>query len=156
MQRCQIHKRRNVKDHLPEHCRADYDRQLRNAYAMASYEDAKAALEKLFRQLERVNPSAARSLEEGLEETLTLHRLGVGTLLRRSLASTNIIESCLSTVRHVAHNVKRWQGGDHVARWTAAGLLEAEKQFRRVKGYRELKALGEKLNPGLHSQEQVA
>ena len=100
--------------------------------------------------------SAARSLEEGMEETLTLHRLGVSTLLRRSLATTNIIESCLSTVRHVARNVKRWHGGDHVARWTAAGLLEAEKKFRKVKGYRELKALREKLNPGLHSQEQVA
>jgi transposase-like protein len=156
VQRCQIHKRRNVKDHLPEGCRADYDRQLRNAYAMASYEDAKAALEKLFRQLERINPSAARSLEEGMEETLTLHRLGVGPLLRRSLATTNIIESCLSTVRHVARNVKRWQGGDHIARWTAAGLLEAEKKFRRVKGYRELKELAGKLNPHSTPQQQVA
>ena len=108
------------------------------------------------RQLCEVNPSAARSLEEGMEETLTLHRLGVTPLLRRSLATTNIIESCLSTVRHVARNVKRWQGGDHLARWAAAGLLEAEKKFRKVKGYRELKELAEKLNPGLHSQVQVA
>ncbi|MGH9555708.1 MAG: IS256 family transposase [Terriglobales bacterium] len=156
VQRCQLHKRRNVKDHLPEHCRADYDRQLRNAYAMTSYADAKAALEKLFRQLERINPSAARSLEEGMEETLTLHRLGVSTLLRRSLATTNIIESCLSTVRHVARNVKRWQAGDHVARWTAAGLVEAEKKFRKVKGYRELKELAGKLNPHSTPQQQVA
>jgi len=156
VQRCQIHKRRNVRDHLPEGCRADYDRQMRNAYAMTSYEDAKGALEKLFRQLERINPSAARSLEEGMEETLTLHRLGVSTLLRRSLASTNIIESCLSTVRHVARNVKRWQGGDHLARWTAAGLLEAEKKFRKVKGYRELKELAAKLNPHSTPQQQVA
>lgn len=156
VQRCQLHKRRNVKDHLPEGCRADYDRQSRNAYAMSNYEDAKAALEKIFRQLERINPSAARSLEEGMEETLTLHRLGVGPLLRRSLATTNIIESCLSTVRHVARNVKRWQGGDHVARWTAAGLLEAEKKFRKVKGYRELKELAGKLNPHSTPQQQVA
>jgi len=156
VQRCPLHKRRNVTDHLPEHCRADYDRQLRNAYAMSSYPDAKQALERIWRQLCDVNPSAARSLEEGMEETLTLHRLGVSPLLRRSLASTNIIESCLSTVRHVARNVKRWQGGDHIARWTAAGLLEAEKKFRKLKGHQELKALGEKLNPGLHSQEQVA
>ena len=156
VQRCQLHKRRNVKDHLPEGCRADYDRQLRNAYAMTSYEDAKAALEKLFRQLERINPSAARSLEEGRDETLTLHRLGVGTLLRRSLATTNVIESCLSTVRYVARNVKRWQGGDHIARWTAAGLLEAEKKFRKVKGYRELKELAAKLNPHSTPQQQVA
>ena len=156
VQRCQLHKRRNVKDHLPEACRADYDRQLRNAYAMASYEDAQAALEKLFRQLERINPSAAHSLEEGLEETLTLHRLEVGPLLRRSLSSTNLIESCLSTVRHVARNVKRWQGGDHIARWTAAGLLEAEKKFRKVRGYRELKELAGKLNPRSTPQQQVA
>jgi transposase-like protein len=156
VQRCQLHKRRNVRDHLPEGCRADYDRQLRNAYAMSSYPDAKAALERIFRQLERINPSAARSLEEGMEETLTLHRLGVGTLLRRSLSSTNIIESCLSTVRHVARNVKRWQGGDHIARWTAAGLLEAEKKFRKVKGYRELKELAAKLNPHSTPQQQVA
>jgi putative transposase len=156
VQRCQIHKRRNVRDHLPEGCRADYERQLRNAYAMSSYEDAKGALEKLFRQLERINPSAARSLEEGMEETLTVHRLGLSPLLRRSLASTNIIESCLSTVRHVSRNVKRWQGGDHIARWTAAGLLEAEKKFRKVKGYRELKELAAKLNPHSTPQQQVA
>ncbi len=156
VQRCQLHKRRNVKDHLPEGCRADYDRQLRNAYAMTSYEDARAALEKLFRQLQRINPSAARSLEEGMDETLTLHRLGVRPLLRRSLATTNIIESCLSTVRHVARNVKRWQGGDHIARWTATGLLEAEKKFRKVKGYRELKELTAKLNPHSTPQQQVA
>ncbi len=156
VQRCQLHKRRNVRDHLPEGCRADYDRQLRNAYAMSSYEDAKTALQKLFRQLERINPSAARSLEEGMEETLTLHRLGISPVLRRSLASTNIIESCLGTVRHVARNVKRWQGGDHIARWTAAGLLEAEKKFRKVKGYRELKELARKLNPHSTPQQQVA
>jgi len=77
-------------------------------------------------------------------------------VLRRSLSTTNLIESCLSTVRHVARNVKRWRAGDHVARWTAAGLLEAEKKFRKVKGYRELKKLNRILNPELHSQAQVA
>ena len=156
VQRCQIHKRRNVNDPLPQHCRADYDRQLRNAYAMTRYPDAKQALQRLWRQLCDVNPSAARSLEEGMEETLTLHRLGVGPLLRRSLATTNLIESCWSTVRSVARNVKRWQGGNHGARWTAAGLLEAENKFRKVRGYRELKELAEKLH--LHStpQQQVA
>lgn len=156
VQRCQLHKRRNVKEHLPEHCRGEYDRRLRNAYAMTGYPEAKQALERLWRQLCDINPSAARSLEEGMEETLTLHRLGVSPLLRRSLSTTNVIESCLSTVRHVARNVKRWREGDHVARWTAAGLLEAEKKFRRVKGYRELKELNRILNPELHSQAQVA
>jgi transposase-like protein len=156
VQRCQIHKRRNVKEHLPKSAQGDTDRRIRNAYAMTGYAEAKAELEKIFRQLERINPSAARSLEEGLEETLTVHRLGVGTLLRRTLASTNPIESCLSTVERVAHNVKRWRAGDHALRWTATGLLEAEKKFRRVKGYRELEILQRKLNPSLTQQEQVA
>ena len=156
VQRCQIHKRRNVKDHLPKQAQGDTDRRIRNAYALTSYAEAKAELEKIFRQLERVNPSAARSLEEGLEETLTVHRLNVGALLRRTLASTNPIESCLSTVERVAHNVKRWRGGDQPLRWTATGLLEAEKKFRRVKGYRELEALCHRLNPSLTQQVQVA
>lgn len=156
VQRCQFHKMENVVAHLPEGCRADWRRRLRNAYAMTSYAEAKAALEKLWRQLCEINPSAARSLEEGREETLTLHRLGVGPLLRRTLSTTNAIESCLSTVRQVTRNVTHWQGGDHIARWTAAGLLEAEKKFNRVKGYRELRELAKKLDPELHSQKQVA
>jgi len=82
VQRCQIHKRRNVKEHLPKSAQGDTDRRIRNAYAMTEYAAAKSELEKIFRQLERINPRAARSLEEGLEETLTVHRLGVGTLLR--------------------------------------------------------------------------
>ena len=93
VQPCQIHERRNVKECLPENYQKDYDRPMRNANAMNNYAQAKAALEKIFRQLERVNPSAARSLEEGLEETLTVHRLGVGAALRRKLATTNPIES---------------------------------------------------------------
>src|SRR5690349_19861530 len=105
VQRCQIHKRRNVKEYLPENCQRDYDRRMRNAYAMNNYAEAKAALEKIFRQLERINPTAARSLEEGLEETLTVHRLGVGAVLRRKLATTNPIESCLSTVQRVVRIV---------------------------------------------------
>jgi putative transposase len=156
VQRCQLHKRRNVAEYLPQNAQGDYDRRIRNAYAMTNYADAKAELEKIFRQLERVNPSAARSLEEGLEETLTVHRLGVGELLRRSLATTNPMESCLSTVERVARNVKRWHGGDQPLRWTATGLLEAERKFRRVKGYRELALLHRKLNPSLTQQVQVA
>jgi len=91
-----------------------------------------------------------------MEETLTVHRLGVGELLRRSLATTNPIESCLSTVERVARNVKRWRGGDQPLRWTATGLLEAQKKFRRVKGYRELGLLHRRMNPSLTQQEQVA
>ena len=156
VQRCQIHKRRNVKEHLPKSAQGDTDRRIRNAYAMTEYAAAKAELEKIFRQLERINPSAARSLEEGLEETLTVHRLGVGKLLRQTLASTNPIESCFSIVEKVARNVKRWRAGNHSLRWTATGLLEAEKKFRKVKGYRELEILQRKLNPSLTQHEQVA
>ena len=156
VQRCQIHKRRNVKEHLPKSAQGDTDRRIRNAYAMTGYAEAQAELGKIFRQLERINPSAARSLQEGLEETLTVHRLGVGTLLRRTLASSNPIESCFSIVEKVARNVKRWRAGDHALRWTATGLLEAEKKFRRVKGYRELERLQRKLNPSLTQQVRVA
>ncbi len=156
VQRCQLHKRRNVAEYLPKNAQGDYDRRIRNAYAMTGYAEAKAELEKIFRQLERVNPSAARSLEEGMEETLTVHRLGVGELLRRSLATTNPIESCLSTVERVARNVKRWHGGDQPLRWTATGLLEAERKFRKVKGFRELANLHRKLNPSLTQHTQVA
>jgi putative transposase len=156
LQRCQLHKRRNVKEYLPKNAQGDYDRRIRNAYAMTGYAEAKAELQKIFRQLERVNPPAAHGLEEGLEETLTVHRLGVGELLRRSLANTNPIESCLSTVERVACNVKRWHAGDQALRWTATGLLEAERKFRKVKGFRELPALQRKLNPALTQQAQVA
>jgi putative transposase len=155
VQRCQIHKRRNVKDHLPENCQKDYDRRIRNAYAMTHYAEARAELEKIVRQLERINPSAAHSLEEGLEETLTVHRLGVGARLRRTLSSTNPIESCLSTVERVARNVKRWREGDQSLRWTATGLLEAEKRFNRIKGYREIGVLNRRLNPSTTQQEEV-
>jgi putative transposase len=120
---------------------------MRNAYAMGGYTEAKAALEKIFRQLERINPSAARSLEEGLEETLTVHRLGMGAVLRRKLATTNPIESCLSTLQRVARNVKRWREGNQPLRWTATRLLEAGKEFRRIMGYQELLLLKERLNP---------
>ena len=99
--------------------------------------------------------SAARSLEEALEETLTVHRLGIGAVLRRKLATTNAIESCLSTVQRVARNVKRWREGNQPLRWTATGLLEAEKKFRRIKGYQEILLLKERLNPSGIQQKEV-
>ena len=156
VQRCQLHKRRNVAEYLPKNAQGDYDRRIRNAYAMTGYGEAKTELEKIFRQLERVNPSAARSLEEGMDETLTVHRLGLAEPLRRSLTTTNPIESCLSTVERVARRVKRWHGGDQALRWTATGLLEAERKFRKVRGYREMPTLQRKLNPSLTQQVQFA
>ena len=107
---------------------------MRNAYAMNNYTEAKEALQKIFLHLEPINPSAARSLQEGLEETLTVHRLGIGAVLRRKPGTANPIDSCLSTVQRVARNVKRWSDGNQALRWTATGLLEAEKKFRRIKG----------------------
>lgn len=145
--RCQIHKRRNVVEHLPKTYQAGVERQLKAAYAMSSYKDAKAGLNRVVDYLERLNPSAARSLEEGLEETLTLHRLGVADALRVSLRSTNIIESSLSRVEDISGRVKRWRGGDHLQRWTGKALLVAEKKWRKVKGWQSMPALMDSLNP---------
>src|SRR5437016_10347457 len=133
IQRCQVHKKRNVIDHLPQDHKADVKRKLQNAYAMVEYSDAKRALQSLHRELMHINPSAARSLEEGLEEMLTVHRLRVPEQLRRTLSSTNVIESAFSIVETVCRNVKRWRDGDHIERWVASGLLVAERQFRRAK-----------------------
>src|SRR2546427_12248073 len=141
LQRCQVHKRRNVIDHLPEEHKPTVKKKLQNAYAMSEYVDAKRALERLHRELMELNPSAARSLEEGMEETLTVHRLRVPSQLRRPLASTNVIESAFSIVETVCRNVKRWRAGDHIERWVGSGLLVAERQFRKVQGYREIPAL---------------
>jgi transposase-like protein len=141
IQRCQVHKRRNVVDHLPEEHKPAVKKKLQNAYAMSEYADAKRALDRLHRELMELNPSAARSLEEGMEETLAVHRLRVPAHLRRTLASTNVIESAFSIVETVCRNVKRWRTGDHIERWVGSGLLVAERQFRKVQGYREIPAL---------------
>jgi transposase-like protein len=109
IQRCQVHKKRNVLDHLPEEHKAGVRRKLQNAYAMKEYEPARRALTQLHRELMDLNPSAARSLEEGMEETLTVHKLGVPDQLRRTLACTNVIESAFSIVETVCRNVKRWR-----------------------------------------------
>jgi transposase-like protein len=141
IQRCQVHKKRNVVDQLTEEYKADVKRKLQNAYNMAGYGDAKRALERLHRELMDINPSAARSLEEGLEETLTVHRLGIPEQLRRTLASTNVIESAFSIVGTVCRNVKRWRQGDQIERWVGSGLLVAERQFRKVIGFRHIPTL---------------
>jgi putative transposase len=136
IQRCQVHKRRNVLDHLPEDQKPLVAAKLNTAYAMENYDAAKQALSGLHRELMDFNPSAARSLAEGLEETLTVHRLHVPPQLRQTLASTNVIESAFSVVEKVCANVKRWHPGDQRERWVGSGLLVAEKQFRRVRGHK--------------------
>ena len=108
---------------------------------MKHYAEALSALKKTVRWLATLSEGAARSLEEGLEETLTLHRLGLPETLRHSLATTNVIESCFGHVEHLTRNVKRWRNGSMVLRWVGTMLLHAEKKFRRIRGYQALPAL---------------
>src|SRR5260370_20258414 len=129
IQRCQVHKRRNVLDHLSEEQQPQVAKKLNAAYALQDYEAAQQTLDTLHRELMDLNPSAARSLGEGMEETLTVHKLHVPKQLRMTLASTNVIESAFSIVEQVCRNVKRWHGGDQRERWVGSGLLVAEKQF---------------------------
>jgi putative transposase len=141
VQRCVRHKERNVLDHLPEHARDSVRRRLRAAWALDDHDSALDRLGALADELARTDPGAAASLREGLEETLTGTRLGVRGNLKRTLASTNPCESMIETVRRISRNVKRWRNGDMCLRWTAAGMLEAETQFRRIIGHGDLAKL---------------
>lgn len=156
VQRCQLHKRRNVTELLPKEYQRSADQRIKAAYGMKDFEPAKAQLEKTVEWLEGINPSAAASLREGLEETLTLHRLGIPGELRRSLQSTNLIESALSVASDLADNVKCWRTGDMRLRWIAAGLLAAEKQFRRVRGHKMMPKLTAALGSGAIAGESQA
>jgi putative transposase len=132
---------RDVLDHLPEHQRDTVRRRLRAAWALDDHEAALERLRVLADELARTDPGTAASLREGLEETLTITRLGVTGRLKLTLASTNPCESMIETVRRISRNVKRWQSGDMCLRWTAAGMLEAQAQFRRIIGYPDLAKL---------------
>jgi transposase-like protein len=141
IQRCQVHKCRNVLDHLPERQRPWARTILNRAYNSADVATARRLLVDLARRLETHYPSAAESVREGLEETLTILTLGISDRLRHSLATTNAIESLMSRIRHVKRNVKRWRGGAMMERWVAAGVLEATKGFRRLKGKADMPKL---------------
>ena len=141
IQRCQIHKGRNIIERLPEHMHASVRKALRQAWDQDDAEKAERQLKNLARRLEQVEPGVAGSILEGLDEVLTVIRLGLPPELRRSLACTNIIENALGTVRRVTRNVKRWRSAEMALRWTAAGMLEASKTFRRLKAYRQLPIL---------------
>jgi transposase-like protein len=156
IQRCQVHKRRNVLDHLTDEQKPAVAKKLNAAYALEDYAAAKQALNLLHRELMDLNPSAARSLGEGMEETLTVHRLHVPAQLRKTLASTNVIESAFSIVEQVCKNVKRWHGGDQRERWVGSGLLVAQKQFRRVTGYKQIPALIRELEALAPPKPEVA
>lgn len=139
--RCQIHKLRNVRDHLPEKLRGPVTKRMRAAYHADSALEAEALLEALAKELDKTHPGAAGSLREGMAETLTVLRLDVPPTLARTLRSTNAIESMISISRDHSRNVKRWRDGQMALRWCAAGMVEASKQFRRVNGHLHLPAL---------------
>ena len=139
--RCQIHKLRNVRDHLPEKMRGPVAKKMRAAYHADSALAAQAQLEALAKELDKTHPAAAGSLREGMAETLTVLRLDVPPTLARTLRSTNAIESMISIGRDHSRNVKRWRDAQMALRWCAAGMVEAGKQFRRVNGHLHLPAL---------------
>jgi hypothetical protein len=141
IQRCQLHKIRNVTDKLPQHMRPVVTSRMKAAYAADTELEARAALELLARELDRTRPGAAGSLREGLDETLTVLALQVPPTLARSLRTTNPVESMIEICREHARNVKRWQNGQMALRWCAAGMIEAAGQFRRIKGHMHLPKL---------------
>jgi putative transposase len=141
VQRCIRHKERNVLDHLPKRDRPAVKRRLRAAWKLTDHAAALDRLGVLAGELERSHPGAAASLREGLEETVTLQRLGIDGQLWKTLSSTNPVESMIGICRHTSRNVKCWSSGDMCLRWTAAGMLEAERQFRKIIGYKHLARL---------------
>lgn len=154
VQRCQLHKLRNVRDHLPKNAQAYVIGAMREAYKASNADTARKRLRSLVTWLENAgHDGAAGSLREGLEETLTVIKLGLPKTLTRSLATTNAIESLMSSVRRASRNVKRWRGGDMITRWVALGVFSAEQRFRRIKGHRDMPSLVQALRP--QSQQEV-
>ena len=141
VQRCQVHKMKNVLGHLPDEKHRDVRTAIREAYKCTKVETAKRLLNNLLRSLQKNHPSAAASLREGLDETLTVLGLGLSDSLARSLSTTNPIESLNDRIRTTARRVKRWDGGTMVLRWVLVGVLEAERGFRRLKGYKDMPTL---------------
>jgi len=141
IQRCTVHKTRNVLDHVADSDRRRIQQRLRKAYQEPTAAEALKALKTLAKELEHAYPQAANSLREGLEETVTVQELGLPGVLRQALATTNALESVNSQFRTHAKNVKRWSNGDQVLRWLAAASLFIEDHFQRLRGYRDLPIL---------------
>ena len=141
VQRCTWHKRENVVDYLPKAQQAAWRQKLQRAYEQPTYDEAKITLDRLARELRVLNESAARSLAEGLEETLTLHRLGIAGELGRSFKTTNMLESVMAQVEARTGKVDRWRTSDQKQRWLASALLDIEPRLRRIRGYRALPKL---------------
>jgi transposase-like protein len=138
IQRCQVHKRRNVEEHLPDSMSRTVGRTMSSAYRSSDPDRAKRILEQLARQLEKDYPAAAASLREGLDETLTVLRFDLGHWLTRTLATTNPIEFINGRIRKTTHNVDRWQSGEMILRWVAVALVEASRTFRKLRGYKDM------------------
>jgi putative transposase len=156
VQRCRIHKRRNVLEHLSGEKQRQAAWRLKAAWAESDPRKAEAELRKVVKWLEAISPGAARSLEEGLEETLTVSRLGLHEDLIKTFASTNLIESCFSRTEELTRRVKRWRSGEMFLRWTGAALLFAEKGFRKVRGHRHLHQLSASLKNQILDGGQIA
>jgi transposase-like protein len=157
IQRCILHKRMNVLSYLPPSWHVEAKRRLNAAWGMATHEAALQELKKVQRWLKKINESAAASLGEALEETLTVHRLGITGTLRKTLLTTNPIESAIEVVKHHARRVRRWSGATMVLRWVGSGLVRAEDQFRRVKGHEKIPQLVAALeNVSLKNSKDVA
>lgn len=146
IQRCLQHKRKNILSHLPQFSCRSISKRLSAAWNMMSYKKAKTELLSLVKELDKTCPEAAASLREGLEETLTLHRLHLPHSLRVCLRTTNLIESCFSLVRYFCKNVKRWRSSQMTQRWASSSLLQAEKRMGRIKGYRDIPYLASALS----------
>ena len=154
--RCRVHKMRNVLEYLPKSVHAEARRRISAAWGQSDYSSAREELLKAVEWLERVNEGAAGSLKEGFEETLALHRLRLPEILRKSLSSTNVIESPFSIVRERTRRVKNWRRGrDTISRWAAAGLLQAEKRMRKIRGHKQLALLVQALEK-LDAVKEVA
>jgi len=160
IQRCQVHKLRNVQAHLPERHHEELQRRLNAAYHETNETQARTLLQGTTSWLRKISPAAAASLEEGSEETLTVVRLKVPELLRKTLATTNPIESAFSVAESVTRRVKRWRDGDMRERWCVAGLIDAESRFNRVKGHKHMQqliaSLEEIVNPNLDAKQKCA
>ena len=154
IQRCQIHKARNIMDRLPKELHASTRRVLRQAWELDDAEKAEKLIRNLARRLDQDRPGAAASIVEGLDEILTVVRLKLPKELRRSLACTNIAENMIGTIRRVTRNVKRWRNGKMVLRWVAAGMIEAAKGFRKLKAHKQLPILRAALSA--HHEQRAA
>jgi len=162
VQRCQEHNRRNVLDQLPKHLHPSVSKVMIDAYQSKSQATAKKRLLQLAGQLEQDHPDAVASLKEGLDETLTFKNMALMPSLERTLSTTNPIENLNSTIRRVTRRVKRWRAGNMIKRWVAAGVLEAQRGFRKLRGYKGMPVLlealrqhAERINP-IDQRQEVA